>query len=127
MILDKQLILIKGTDAPAATSRAVALGQADLTGDTTGMGPYSDFFLQVNAAADAASLTVTLEHGDAAAGPFETLATYPEKTGVKAGDVVVKAPVPFTAKNWVRVKLSEAVAVNAFLVMGVDKGVAEND
>ena len=127
MILDKNLTFLKGTDAPTATTKALPLGQKDLVGDTTGMGPYSDLFLLVTAAADIPALTVTLEHGDAEAGPFTTLASYPEASGLKPGDEAVKAPVPFTAKNWVRLKLSVAAAVNAFMTIGADKGVAVND
>lgn len=127
MILDKHLTFVKGTDAPAAETRAVCLAQGDLTGTTDGMGPYDGLFLMVTAADTIANLTVTLEHGDAQAGPFTALATYPAKTGLKPGNVVVKAPVPFSAKNWLRVKLSSAAKVNAFLAVGVDKGVVVND
>ena len=83
MILDKHLTFVKGTDAPAAETRAVCLAQGDLTGTTDGMGPYDGLFLMVTAADTIASLTVTLEHGDAQAGPFTALATYPAKTGLK--------------------------------------------
>lgn len=127
MILDKHLIFVNGKDPAAAETRAVCLAQADLTGTTDGMGPYDGLFLVVTAADTIANLTVTLEHGDAKTGPFTALATYPAKTGLKAGNVVVKAPIPFSAKNWLRVKLSSAAKVNAFLATGVDKGVVIND
>ena len=127
MILDKYLTFLTGTDTPVTTTKAIPLGQKDLTGDTSGMGPYSNFFLQVNAAADAAALTVTMEHSDEEMGTYTTLQAFPAKSNLKAGDVVVKAPVPFGVKNWVRLKLSVATPVNAFLTYGVDKGVDTND
>ena len=56
MFLDKHLTFIKGTDTPAAETRAVCLAQGDLTGTTDGMGPYDGLFLMVTAAATIASL-----------------------------------------------------------------------
>ena len=127
MIMDKHLIFVSGKDTPKTETRALPLAGADLTGTTDGMGPYSDFFLTVLAAAEIASLTVTLEHADVESGPFTTVVTYPEATNLKAGDLAVKAPVPFSVKNWLRLKLSSAAAVNAFMTAGVDKGVVHND
>ena len=127
MILDKNLTFVRGKDTPVTTTKAIPLGQKDLTGDTSGMGPYSDFFLQVQAAAAIPSLTVTLEHSDTEAGTYATVVAYPAKANLKAGDIAVKAPVPFAVKNWVRLKFSVAAAVDAFMVCGVDKGVVENE
>jgi hypothetical protein len=128
MIQDKNLIFVKRADTPATTTRAIPMGQNDLGGDTSGMGPYQNLYLVVMAGASgSAALTITLEHSDTEAGTYTTLATYTTEATYAVGEYLVKEPVSFRAKNWLRVKLSAAEAVDAFLVYGVDKGVETND
>lgn len=127
MITDKNMTFLKGTDAPVSVTKALPLGQGDLSGDTSGMGPYAGLYVYVATRAALASLSVTLEHCDSADGAFKTLTAYPEVKEAKAGDAIVKAPLPFSAKNWVRLKFDSAVSVDAMLLLGVDKGVLVND
>jgi hypothetical protein len=128
MIQDKNLIFVKRADTPVVTTRAIPLGQGDLGGDTSGMGPYQDLWLVVMAgAAGSAVVTITLQHSDTETGTYTALATYTTPGTFAVGDTLVKAPVPFKTKNWLRVALSTAKAVDAFLVYGVDKGVDIND
>ena len=128
MILDQNLIFVKGTDTPATTTKALPLGQNDLAGDTSGLGPYSNFFLQVTAKADIpAGLTVAVEHADTETGTYAELIAFPAAPALKNGQVAIKSPLPFKVKNWVRLRFSSAVALYAFLTYGVDKGVVDND
>lgn len=128
MILEQNLIFVKGTDTPAAVTKAIPLGQNDLAGDTSGLGPYGNFFLQVMAKADIpAGLIVAVEHADTETGTYGELIAFPAAPALTAGQVVIKSPLPFKVKNWVRLRLSSAVALYAFLTYGVDKGVVDND
>ncbi len=126
MILDKHLTFLTPTDGAKTTSRAICLTQDDLSVPNNGMAPYDGLYLCVIAAQNVSNLSVTLEHCDTDTGTFSTLVSYPAVT-VKAGEVVIKAPVPFKAKNWLRVKLSSSSTVYAFLTTGVDKGVVIDD
>jgi hypothetical protein len=124
MILDKNLTFMQAGDAAAATTKAIPLGAADMTGDTTGMGPYSGLFLHVAAVAATTygtPLVVTLQTCDTEAGTFEDVQSYGGVSATTAGQPIVKAPVPFDVKNWVRLKFSEAVTVNAHLAADVRK------
>ncbi len=121
MILDKHLIFMKGTDTADSETRAICLAQSDLVAPTDGMGPYEGLWLNVIAPEAVTGLEVTLEHSDTETGTFAALASYPAKTAA-AGTVVLKAPVPFPCKNWLKLTFNKNAAVNAFLTAGVDKG-----
>jgi hypothetical protein len=124
MILDKNLWFAKASDPAATTTRAIPLGQADLTGDTSGLGSYQDLFLVVNAGeAGMSALTVNLQHSDTENGTFDNLLSLPTPATFAVGGHLVRTPVPFEAKNWVRVSLSNAMKIEAFLSYGVDKDV----
>lgn len=135
MIIDKHLTFVKGTDAAATETRAICLTQADLpthpgTGEPLkGMAPYDGLYLIVTPVEDGLDGPVELLHGDAEGGTFETLATFEALPSYekKAGQPMVKAPVPFPAMNWLKVKLASAVKCNAFLALGADKGVVIDD
>lgn len=126
MILDKHLRFATPDDGRITTSKAICLTQNDLSVPNNGMGPYDGLFLCVIADENVSGLTVTLEHSDIDTGTFATLLTFPAATA-NAGEVIVKAPFPFKSKNWVRIRLSTARRVNAFLTTGVDKGVVIDD
>ena len=126
MILDKHLIFSKSEDGAITNSRAICLTQNDLPFPNNGLAPYEGLFLCVISGEDVSGLTVTLEHSDSETGTFEALATYPPAT-VKEGEIIVKAPIPFKAKNWLRINLSSSARVHAFLTTGVDKGVIIDD
>ena len=128
MILDKNQTFIRGKDTPVIVTKAIPLGQLDLTGDTSGLGPYCNFFLQVNASADIpAGLIVKMEHCDTETGTYADLIEFPAAPALTEGQVAIKSPIPFKVKNWVRLRFSSAVALYAFLLYGVDKGVIDND
>ena len=129
MILDKHLTFVKGTDAAAAETRAICLTQNDLPAPNDGMAPYDGLFLVVIPTEDGMAGPVELQHCDAEAGTFEKLATFeaPPSYDDKAGSTLVKAPVPFPAKNWLKLKFSAAKKCNAFLTLGADKGVVVDD
>jgi hypothetical protein len=127
MILDKNLRLIGAADPAVTETKAVPLGQNDLSADAAGLGPYQDFWFVVKAGSGGAdSIDVTLQHCGEPDGTFEDVVTLKSPDAYAAGDTIVKAPVPPGVKNWLRVKLSAAVAVEAFFVYGVDKEVAPN-
>jgi hypothetical protein len=116
---------VAGRDATAITTKALPMGQRDLTGDTTGMGPYDGLFVFASAGEDInAGFSITMQHCDTQNGTFENLVTFPATTAIKApGDVLVKHPVPFNVKNWVRFVLSSAVSASIVIVHNVDKWV----
>ena len=133
MILDKNLVFtdpnssISALSGNKTVSREIVLGQDDLAQvPNNGMGPYEGLYLCVIAANKVTNLTVTVEHSDIHGGTYSTLVTYPAKSA-NAGEFVVKAPLPFSAKNWLRLKFSSSVLVHSFLTTGVDKGVVVND
>ena len=131
MILDKNLTLMKRSDTASATTKAVPLGQDDLTtwsSETAGMGPYCGLWLNVvTPVAVAAGATVSLQHSDEEAGPFSTVLTHTTTDATPANSWIVKIPIPFNVKNWLRVSLGAAGAYDIFLNMGPDKGVIGND
>jgi hypothetical protein len=128
MILDTNLWFIKAKDTAATTTRAIPLGQGDLSGDTSGMGPYQNlFWVVVAGAAGTAALTVKLQHSDTEGGTYTDLLSVTTPATFAAGDTLAKLPVPFKAKNWLKVTLSAAKKIESFLVFGVDKGVIDND
>ena len=120
MITDIHMILARPEDGAITQTRAVCLGQSDLPAATDGMAPYEGLWLTVRAYTDATNVAVTLQHCDTKDGTFEDLVSYPAVT-VGAGGKIIVAPVPFAAKNWLRLKFSSAVTVNALFTMGVDK------
>ena len=124
MYSDKNLeFVIASRDAAATTTKALPMGQGDLTGDTSGMGPYSGLFIYITAAeALATAFAITMQHSDAQAGPYTTLIAFPALTGATpAGTVLVKHPVPFQVKNWVRFTLTAAKKLNIIITSDVDK------
>lgn len=135
MILDKHLIFVKNTDAAAAETRAVCLTQYDLpdhpgTGRPhNGMAPYDGLYLVVIAGEDGVAGPVELQHSGEESGTFEKLATFDALPTYdnKSGSVMVKAPVPFPAKNWLKLKFAAAAKMYAFLTLGADKGVVVDD
>jgi hypothetical protein len=116
---------IASRDAAATTTKALPMGQRDLalTPDTAGMGPYGGLFIFASAGEDLATgFVITMQHADLEAGPFTTLITFPATTAAKAaGEVLVKHPVPFNVKNWVRFTLSTAKKVNILMTLDVEK------
>jgi hypothetical protein len=128
MIQDKNLVFVKRTDTAATSTRAIPLGQSDLGGDTSGMGPYQDmWFVVMSGHAGTAALTITLQDSDTETGTYTAVQSWTTPATYAVGDYLVKAPVPFKVKNWLKVGLSTAKTVDAFLVYGVDKGVELND
>ncbi len=122
MILDKLMTFATPKDGAITETRAICLAQGDLPAPNIGMAPYEGLFLTVSTYTEPVSgLAVTLEECDTKDGTFTTLASYPAKDA-GAGEVVVKAPIPFSAKNWLRLTFSTAAKVNAFITYGVDKG-----
>lgn len=121
MILDDNLTFCRATDAAAATTPAIPLGQADLKGNSKGLTPYNNLMLHVTAGETIAAMTVTLETADTKDGSYETVMVYPAKSGLKAGDSIVKERLPWGCRNWLRLKFSAAQKLNAHLVLDVDK------
>ena len=122
MVLDKNLTFLTVDDTPVTTTKAIPLGQKDVPGDTKGMGPYGGLYLYVSAAEDIASQTVTLQTCDTETGTYEDVIAFPAKTGVKAGDAIVRAPLPFEVRNYVRLAFSNTAKMYAGLVADVKKG-----
>lgn len=120
MITDINLFLATPEDGAITETRAICLTQEDLPAPNNGMAPYEGLWLTVRAYEDAASVAVTLQHSDTKDGPFADLVSYPAVTAGAGGKIVI-APVPFSAKNWLRLKFSAAATVNALVTMGVDK------
>ena len=120
---------IASRDPAALVTRALPMGQGDLTGDTSGMGPYSGLFVYSSAgeavaapAQNAAGFIITMEHCDTKTGTFTAVIQFPEiRTAIAVGDVLIKHPVPFNIKNWVRFRLSAAKLINILITSDVDK------
>ena len=131
MILDKNLWFRKASEAAAAATRAVPLGQGDMTGDTSGTGPYQNLYWVVRAGeakgSGTSGVTVKLQHSDTESGTYTDLLTVTTPATFANGALLVKQPVPFSAKNWLKVTLSAATKVESFLVYGTSKGVEDND
>jgi hypothetical protein len=131
MIMDKNLWFAKATDTAATATRAIPLGQSDLTGNTSGMGPYQNMYWVVTAGAAKSSgstgITIKLQHSDTQGGTYTDLLTFVTPVLFAVGDLLVKTPVPFSAKNWLKVTLSAATAIESYLAYGVSKGVTDND
>jgi hypothetical protein len=126
MYSDKLLeFQIAERDTPAVTTRKLPMGQSDLSGDTTGMGPNFGLWLYADAGEDLSpGFTLTLQHADTEAGPFEDLIAFPALTvPAPAGKVLVKMAVPREIKNWVQFALSDAVKLNIIFTVAVDKWV----
>ena len=122
MILDKLLMFTTPKDGAVTTSHEVCLAQWDLPAPNIGMAPYEGLFLTVSTrTAPVSNLVVTLEESETKDGTYEPLVVYPAVTA-GPGEIVVKSPVPFKAKNWLRLTFSAPANVNAFLSHGVDKG-----
>ena len=122
MIVDKLLTFAKPEDGAVTTSRAICLAQGDLPAPNIGMAPYEGLFLIVSTyTTPVSNLVVTLEESETKDGTYEPLVVYPAVTA-GPGEIVVKSPVPFKAKNWLRLTFSAPANVNAFLSHGVDKG-----
>ena len=122
---DKNLeFSVANRDAAKLITKSLPLGQGDLTGDTSGMGPYDGgLYIFVSAGEDVpAGLVITLQHSDSSNGAFSNLLTFPATSAVKpAGSVIVKQPVPPNIKNWVRFSLSSAVKLNIIFTPDVEK------
>jgi hypothetical protein len=124
MYSDKHLeFMMAFRDAAATVTRELPMGQGDMTGDTSGMGPYTGLFIFVSAGEDVdAGLEITMEHSDTQGGTYDTLIAFPATTDAKGpGQVIVKHPVPFNVKNWVRFTLSEEIKANILITRDVDK------
>ena len=121
---DKHLeFIVKGRDTPSTTTKALPMGQKDLNGNTSGMGAYDGLFIYALAGEDIpVGFNITMQHCDAENGAFVDLIPFPKTTKViPAGKEVVKHPVPFDVKNWVRFKLSSAVETTIVITIDVDK------
>jgi hypothetical protein len=128
MILDKNLWFRKASEAAATATRAVPLGQGDLTGDTSGTGPYQNLYWFVRAGeGKSAAVTVKLQHSDTEGGAYTDLLTVVTPAAFVNKALLAKLPVPFSAKNWLKVTLSAATKIESYLVYGVSKGVEDND
>jgi hypothetical protein len=123
---------IPSRDAAASTTRALPLGQAGLAGDTSGMGPYEGLFALVIAHDSLpANFKATLETGDTKDGAFTAALASPPLAGAAGmGTVVMKMPLPFGVKNWLRFKKTTVVEgtetastlkVTAVITRDVDK------
>jgi hypothetical protein len=114
---------IASRDAAATATKALPLGQSDLAGDTSGMGPYEGLFIFASAGEDLASgFTITMQHCDTQGGTYSTLIAFPATTAaVSAGGLLIKHPLPFNVKNWVKFTLSSAKKVNIIITRDVDK------
>ena len=121
MILDRNLTFSDSKDAAATTTRAIPLGQGDLSGKTQGLTAYKSLIVHISALEAAASVTVTLETADYKAGPYEVVHVWPAVAGVKPGTLLVNDPMPWTVRNWVRLKLSSAMKINAHLAEDTNK------
>lgn len=122
MILDNNLTFLTEKDSAVTESPAVALGQGDLEGKNKGLTPYNNLVLHVTAAETiSAPITVMLETSDKKDSGFTALMTYPAVASAKPGDVLVKEKLPWGCLNWLRIKLSVAKKVNAYLALDVDK------
>lgn len=121
MILDSNLTFIRGTDSPVMTTAAIPLGQSDPEGNTKGIGAYVNLLLHVTAAEDIPSLGITVQTADVEAGPWDTVMSYPARTGIIAGDELVNDRLPWTTRNWMRLVFTAAAHVNAHLALDTDK------
>ena len=122
MILDKLMTFCKPEDGAISETKALCLAQGDLASPNDGIAPYSGLFLQVSTYTEPVSdLTVKLMHCDTKDGDYEEVFTSSPKTA-GAGEVIIKAPIPFKCKNWLKLEFSSASTLNAFLTHGVDKG-----
>lgn len=122
MILDKNLVFVKGTDPAAATTRAIPLGQSEnYPAPTEEMGVYNALWLVVSAADVVTGMKVTLETSDTETGTFTPVKSYPAVSG-GAGTLIVKDPLPMNLKNWIRLTFSAAVAMNAEVVVDTPTG-----
>jgi hypothetical protein len=131
MYQDEALIFAKASDPAATATAAVSLLQGDhpgwpgAPGKTNGSAPYQGLYLVVKAGEDIASTVaevITLQHCDTQAGTYATLLAAPAQTdSYAAGDVMFVAPIPHRAKNWLKVALSTAKKIDAFLTNAVDR------
>jgi hypothetical protein len=125
MILDKflEFLMVSKGETSVTPTRELPMGQGDLAGDTKGMGPYQGLFIVVTAANDVpAGLVVTVQDSDTEGGAYANVIAFPATTAVtKAGRDIIKHPVPFDIRNWVRFTLSSAEDVNIFMTTAVDK------
>ena len=121
MILDSNLTFTRAGDTPITTTKAIPIGQAGHAGNSKGLGAYIQMILNVSAAEDIPSMGVTLETSDVEAGPFTVVNTFPTKTGIKAGDTIVKERMSWAVRNWVRLVYTAAARVNAHLAIDADK------
>ena len=122
MILDKLLMFTTPKDGAVTTSHEVCLAQGDLPAPNIGMAQYEGLFLTVSTrTTPVTDLVVTLENSETRDGTYEPLVTYPA-VSAGPGEIIIKSPIPFKAKNWLRLTFSAAAEVNAFLSHGVDKG-----
>lgn len=90
------------------------------------MGVYEGLYLSVFAGEDVRELVLTLENSETESGTYEKVVEYPSKT-VEYGELILKEPLPFRLKNWIRLKLSKEAKIYGFLSVGVDKGVVIDD
>jgi hypothetical protein len=128
MITDKYMRFIRNTDTPVTTTIPLPFGQTDLPAPTDGSGPYSGFWLVVSSPnPGVAAMTFTLESSDLEAGPYTTVATFTSRALTTNAGTILKVPVPFRVKNWVRVTASAALPLDIFFTIGVVKGVEDND
>jgi hypothetical protein len=137
MYMDEKLIFARPSDAAAVNSAAVCLLQGDHpgwpgpggpSGKTDGSGPYQGLYAVIRTAdviAEDASLTAKLQHCDTQDGTYTDLLALPTVTAagadIPAGLVLGVVPIPRHSKNWLRVNLSAAAKISAFLTNAVDK------
>jgi hypothetical protein len=104
---DKLLEMRLRAETPAASTRAVCIGQGDLfdqAGDTRGVAPIEGLYLLVMAGEDVpANVVYTLETSDTEGGAYSALVSKKTAAATPIGQVVWKEPVPHNAKNWLRV------------------------
>ena len=109
MILDANLMFADGKDAAVTTTKAIKLGGV----------AYKSLKLYVTAAQAVASLGVTLETCATEGGTYRVLKTWPAVSNVKAGDTLVCEHMPWKTDAYVRIKLSAAAKINAYLAEDV--------
>jgi hypothetical protein len=120
---------VASRDTAATTTRALPLGQSDLPvgddGTTKDLSPYGGLFIVAIAREDLAEdFQLKLMQSDTEAGTYDALKEFPALTAaVAANTVLIKEPLPFGARNWLKWSLSAAKKLDIFATRDVDRWV----